>query len=642
MFEFVRTHTKLLQLLLLILILPSFVVFGIQGYSSFSEGRAQVVAKVDGQEIGQAEWDNAHRQQVERLRQQMPNIDAKLLDSDAARASTLENLVRERVMMAEAHRAHIDVPADRVVREIQNLPELARLKRPDGSFDVATYKAMLEAQGMTPAMFEERLRQDLRSQQVLRGITGSALTTPAVVGSALDALLQRREIRYARFDLKDYMSKVAPTDADIEAYYKAHEAEFKAPEAATIEYVVLSLDALKKDAAAPEKELRDYYDANIARYTSAEERRARHILVKADKDAAADVKQKAKARAEALLAEVRKNPGSFADVARKNSDDPGSAQQGGDLDFFGRGMMTKPFEDATFAMKPGEISNVIETDFGFHIIKLEATRGGEKKPFEEVRASIEEELRKQSAQKRWAETAQQFTDTVYEQSDSLQPAIDKFKLEKKAATVARAPAPGASGPLASPKLLEAVFAADSVRNKRNTNAIEVGTSQLAAARVTEHRPAHTRPLAEVKEQVRQRVQAEQAMALARKEGQALAAQLKQQTDTTLPQGAVVSRQKPEGLPRSVLDAVLRAPAAKLPVVVEAEAPGEAFVVARVDKVLPRETSPEEAAALQNQYAQVWTQAEAQAYYSALKNRFKVEIKGASAAAAQAGASAASQ
>lgn len=642
MFEFVRTHTKLLQLLLLILILPSFVVFGIQGYSSFNEGRAQVVAKVDGQDIGQAEWDNAHRQQVDRLRQQMPNIDAKLLDSEAARASTLENLVRERVMLAEALRSHIEVPAERVAREIQNMPELAQLKRPDGSFDVATYKAMLEAQGMTPAMFEQRLRQDLRSQQVLRGITASAIAPAAVVGTALDALLQRREIRYARFDAKGYLGKAVPTDADIEAYYKQHQADFRAQEEATIEYVVLSLDALKKGEAAPEKELRDYYEQNIARFTNAEERRARHILVKADKDAGADVKQKAKARAEALLADVRKSPDSFADVARKNSDDPGSAQQGGDLDFFGRGMMTKPFEDAVFAMKPGEISNVIETDFGFHIIKLEAARGGEKKPFEEVRASIEDELRKQSAQKRWAEAAQQFTDTVFEQSDSLQPVIEKFKLEKQIATVARTPAPGTSGPLSSAKLLEAVFSSDALANKRNTNAIEVATNQLASARVTEHRPAHTRPLAEVKELVRQRVQAEQAMALARKDGQALAAQLKQQPETTLPQGAVVSRSNPEGLPRTALDAVLRAPAGKLPTVVEAEVPGETFIVARVEKVLPRDTKPEEAAALQNQYTQVWAQAESQGYYRALKNRFKVEVKGAGAAAAAEAASAASR
>jgi peptidyl-prolyl cis-trans isomerase D len=635
MFEFVRTHTKLLQLLLLILILPSFVVFGIQGYSSFSEGEQKTVAKVDGQPITQAEWDAAHRQQVERVRRQYPNVDVKLLDSPAAHAETLEAVVRERVLLAAAQQAHLDMPAERVARELQSLPELAQLRRPDGSFDVAAYKAILEAQGMTPEIFEGRLAQDLKSQQVMRGITASVTASPAVVGSALDALLQRREIHYARFDLKDYLAKVSPSDADIESYYKKNEAAFRAPERATIEYVVLDIESLKKGEVAPEDQLREYYNANINRYTAAEDRRARHILIKADKDAAADVKQKAKTRAEALLAEVRKNPESFAEVARKNSDDPGSAAQGGDLDFFGRGAMTKPFEDAVFAMKVGEISNVIETDFGFHIIKLDATRGGDKKPFEAVRASIEEELRKQNAQKRWAEAAEQFTNTVYEQSDSLQPVIDKLKLDKRTATVARTPAPGASGPVASAKLLEAVFSSDAVNAKRNTNAVEVGTNQLASARVIEHRPAHTQPLAEVKERVRALVQVEQAMAQARKDGQAQIAKLRAQSDATLPESATVSRAKPEGLAREVLDAVLRAPTGKLPTYVDAEVPNEGFYVVRIDKVLPRDTPAEEATQLQNQYAQVWSLAESQAYYRALKSRLKVEVKGAAADAASA-------
>lgn len=635
MFEFVRSHTRLLQLLLLILILPSFIVFGIQGYSSFSEGRQQIVAKVDGQPINQAEWDAAHRLQAERIRRQLPNIDPKFLDSSAARAETLENVVRERVLATAAQQLRLDIAEARVLRELQSSPELAQFRRPDGSMDVAAYKAILEAQGMTPAIFEARLAQDLKAQQVLRGITGSVTTTPAVVASALDALLQRREIHYARFEVKDYLAKVSPSDADIEAYYKAHEADFRAPEQATIDYVVLDIETLKQREQAPEEALRKYYAENTARYTSAEDRRARHILIKADKDTPADAKQKAKARAEALLAEVRKNPESFAEVARKNSEDPGSAAQGGDLDFFGRGAMTKPFEDAAFAMKVGEISNVIETDFGFHIIKLEATRGGTTKPFEEVRAAIEDEYRKQSAQKRWAEAAEQFTNTVYEQSDSLQPVIDKLKLEKRSATVARTPAPGASGPLASPKLLESVFGNDAVRNKRNTDAVEVGPNQLASARVVEHRPAHTQPLAEVKERVRARVQAEQAMAQARKDAEALLAQLRSQGDTTLPQAATVSRARPEGLPRQALDAVLRASASKLPALVSAEVPEQVVVVARIEKVLPRETSAEENAQLQGQYAQVWAQAESQAYYQALKARLKVELKAPAASASAA-------
>ncbi|WP_284620075.1 SurA N-terminal domain-containing protein [Aquabacterium humicola] len=643
MFEFVRTHTKLLQLLLLILILPSFVVFGIQGYSSFSEGRGQTVAKVDGHGITQQEWDAAHQQQAERLRRQMPNVDPKMLDTAAMRSETLEQLVRERVMLGAAQRLHLDVSDEKVGRELQAMPELAQFRRPDGSFDVAMYKSILEAQGMTPQSFEARLAQDLRARQVMRGIADSVTASPAVVASALEPLLQRREIRYARFDLKDYIAKVTPSDADIEAYYKRNEAQFRAAESATIDYVVLDIEQLKKGVTVSEDDLRKYYDQNASRYMAAEERRARHILIKADKDAAADVKQKAKARAEALLAELRKNPDSFADVARKQSEDPGSATQGGDLDFFGRGAMTKPFEDAVYAMKVGEISNVVESDFGFHIIKLDATRGGEKKPFEQVRSAIEDEARKQAAQKKWVEAAEQFTNTVYEQADSLQPVIDKLKLEKRSAQVTRTPAPGATGALASAKLLEAVFGNDAVRNKRNTDAVEVGPNQLASARIVEHRPAHTQPLAEVKDRVRTQLQAEQAMALARKDGEARLAQLRKDGEGELPLTGTVSRARPDGLAGPALDAVLRADASKLPAFTGIEVPGEGYVVARIEKVLEREKLPEEGNRLQQQYAQVWAQAETQAYYRALKSRLKVEIKPSAAAhAAEAAASSASR
>jgi peptidyl-prolyl cis-trans isomerase D len=408
MFEFVRTHNRLLQLLLLILILPSFVVFGIQGYSRFTEGGNATVAKVDGQAITQAEWDAAHQRQVDRIRAQMPGADAKMFDTPAARAETLELLVRERVLQTAMVKQHLTVTDERLQRLFVTDPQFAQLRNADGSIN----KEILNAQGMTSEMFAARLRQDLSLQQVLGGITGSVVVPGKALDSALDALLQRREIRLARFEAKDYADKVSPSDADIEAFYKQHEAEFRAPEQAQIEYVVLDMAAIKRGITVPEDELRKYYAENASRYTVAEERRARHILITADKDAAPDVKQKAKAKAEALLAEVRKAPASFAEVAKKNSQDPGSAAKGGDLDFFGRGAMVKPFEDTVFAMKPGEISNVVETDFGYHVIQLDAVRGGDKKPFEAVRAQIEDEVRQQLAVKRWAEAAEQFTNTV--------------------------------------------------------------------------------------------------------------------------------------------------------------------------------------------------------------------------------------
>lgn len=636
MFDFVRTHTRLLQFLLLILILPSFVVFGIQGYSSFTEGGNATVAKVAGQKITQAEWDAAHQQQVQRVREQMPGVDAKLLDSPQARAETLDALLRERVLATAVGKLNLAVSDERLQRLFVTDPQFAQLRNADGSVN----KDLLAAQGMTSELFAARLRQDLSLQQVQGGITGSVLAAATPVSQALDALLQRREIRVARFDPKDYLARVSPSDAEIEAYYKAHEADFRAAEQASIEYVVLELAALKKGLSVSEDELRKYYEENASRYTAAEERRARHILIKADQGTAPDVKQKARARAEALLAEARKNPAGFAELAKKNSEDPGSAANGGDLDFFGRGAMVKPFEDAVFAMKPGEIANVVESDFGFHVIQLEAVRGGQKKPFDAVRASIDDEVRQQLAAKRWAEAAEQFSNTVYEQSDSLQPVIDKLKLEKRTATVQRSPAPGASGALASAKLLEAVFGNDAVKNKRNTDAVEVGPSQLAAARVLQHQPARTLPLAEVKDAVRQRLVASQAEALARKDGEARLAALKADPNSgSLSDAVTVSRAQPGALGRTALEAVLAADAGKLPAVVGVALPGQGYLVARIDKVLPRELKLEENQALQAQYAQAWGRAEADAYYQALSARYKVDkrVDPLAAAAAASGA-----
>lgn len=623
MFEFVRTHTKLLQFVLVLLIFPSFVFFGIQGYSRFGEGGTNTVAKVDGRNVTQAEWDQAHQRQVERMRQQMPTVDVKLFDNPAAKRETLEALVRERVLLAAAVHRNLLVGDERLQRQFVEDPQFAGLRNADGSVN----QAILAAQGLTSQDFVAQLRQELGMQQVLRGVSGSALPTPAVADLALDALLQRRQLALARFDAKSYAAKIQPGDAQIEAYYKAHESEFSAPEQASIEYVVLDLETIKKGIAVPDDEARKYYAENASRYTVAEERRARHILIAADKDAAADVKQKAKARAEALLAEARKSPASFADLAKKNSADAGSAAQGGDLDFSGRGgMVAKPLEDAVFAMKVGEIGELVTSEFGYHIVKLEAVRGGEKKPFESVRGEIDDEIRKQLAAKRWAEAAEQFTNTVYEQSDSLQPVIDKLKLDKRTASVRRQPAPGASGALASQKLLDAVFANDSVRNKRNTDAVEVGPNQLASARIVQHQPARTLPLAEVRDRVRERVIAVEAGNAARKDGEARLAQLKQSGQGELTEKLTVSRVESQNLPPRVLDAALKLDSAKLPGFVGVDLGETGYVVVKLEAVLSRQTPSDDNLRLRTQYAQSWTSAETRAYLDALKTRYKAEVK----------------
>jgi len=622
MFEFVRTHTKLLQFMLVLLIFPSFVFFGIQGYSRFMDGGAATVAKVDGRSITRAEWDQAHQRQVDRLRRQFPNIDVKLFDNAATRRETLDNLINERLLLAAANRERLTVGDERLRRIFLEDPQFAVFRNPDGTVN----QMMLQAQGMTSEMFVEQLRMELAMQQVLRGVSQSGVAPAGVANAALDALFQRRTIAYQRFDAKAYAAKATPSDADIEAYHKAHEAEFTAPEQATVDYVVLDLEALKKGITLSDKDLHDYYDQNKARYTVAEERRARHILIAVDKDAAADVKGKAKARAESLLAEARKSPASFAELAKKNSADTGSAAQGGDLDWSARGgMVSKALEDAVFALKPGEVGPLVESEFGYHVVKLEAVRGGETKSFDAVRAAIVDEVSRQQASKKWAEAAEQFTNTVYEQADSLQPVVDKLKLEKRSATVLRQPAPAASGPLASPKLLDAVFGNDNVRNKRNnTDAIEVGPNQLAAAHVTGYQPTRTLPLAEVRERVRERVVATRAAELARKDGEAKLAQLKAAPTTELPDKTTVSRQQRQDLPTTLVDAVLRADAGKLPASLGVDLGEAGYIVARIDAVLPRESLDEGPS--RAQYGQAWSGAETRAYLEALKQRYKAEVR----------------
>lgn len=634
MFEFVRAHTRKFFWLFVPLVIVSFIVVGIQGYDRLGESGNDTVARVDGQKLKRAEWDAEHRRQIEQARARMPGLDAKFFDSPEVRRETLEQLVRDRVLFAAAARAHLSVSDERLMRELQSIPELAALKRPDGSFDVAAYKVMVESQGRSAESFEAALRQDISLRQVTAGIADSGLPAGAAGRAALGALLQQRDAQVLRFDSKDQRAGLAPTDAELAAYHQAHENEFRTVEQARVEYVVLDAKDLEQSMVAPEAELRKFYDENVSRYTTAEERRASHILVAAPKDAPADQRAKAKAKAEQLLEQARKNPAGFADLAKKNSDDTLSAPQGGDLEFNGRGgFAAKPQEDAIFAMKVGEISNLVETEFGYHIIRLDAVRGGQKKPFEAVRGEIEAELKKQLAAKEFASAADQFGNIVNAQSDSLAPVADKLKLKVQSATVQRTPAPGTTGPLASAKLLEAVFSNDTLRNKLNTEAIEVGANQLAAARVVEHLPSRVQPLAEVQAQVRERVVAEQAAERARKAGQARLAELqKADTASGLPPMQTLSRSNPQGQPRELVDAVLRADADKLPQWVGVDLGLAGYALARVAAVKPPAADSPEVAQLLPRVAQAWAAAEAQAYYKALERRFKVSIDSAAVAA----------
>ncbi len=629
MFEFIRKHTRIVMFVLFLLIIPSFVLFGIDGYNRNRQDNV-VVAKVDGKDITQAQWDAAHQSEVARIQQSRPNIDARFFDSPAIKYTVLEGLIRERVLAAAAEKSHLTTSDARLIRTLQQDPAIASLVGADGKLDVERYRQLAAAQNMTPEMLEARLRSDISVRQVLGGIGASGIASASQAGVTLNAYFERREIQMAQFKPADFASKVVISQADIDKYYAEHAAQYQAPEEANIEYVLLDVEAIQKSIVLNEADMKTYYEQNVASLSgSNEERRASHILITSPStDSAAD-RAKAKAKAEELLAQVRKAPDSFADVAKKNSQDPGSAARGGDLDYFARGAMVPAFEKTVFAMKKGEISNVVETDFGYHIIKLVDVRGAKTLSYEEVKPKIEAALRKQEAQKKFAEIAESFTNGVYEQPDSLKPIADKLKLDiRTASKLTRTPAPGAQGPLANSKFLDAIFAPDSISQKRNTVAIETAPSQLISGRVVSYAPARTLPLDEVKDQVRKSLTDVRAAELARKEGEAkLAAWKANPQSASLPAAMTVSRdQEANKLPDNILGAVLRVDPSSLPGFTGVDLGSEGYAVVKVNKIVPTKEDATLLAHSRDQYTQGFTGAEAQAYYEMLKQRFKVQIK----------------
>ncbi|MDW3683561.1 SurA N-terminal domain-containing protein [Cupriavidus sp. CV2] len=631
MLDFVRNNRRLMLLLLLVLVFPSFVFFGVESYSRFMDS-SHDLAKVDGRAITAQEVDNVVRDQSERMRQMLgTNYDPRQFEGAQARQQVLDQLIMQRVVADEVAKKHLTVSNERLLETISSIPAIAQLpKKKDGTIDDKAYIDLLAQQGMTPEQFDARMRFDLATQQLGTSVGATAFVPKALLDRLIAIRDQLRDVQALQVKPADFAAKVTPDDAALKAYYESHKAQFSVPEQAKVEYLVLSADALAASTPVTPEELKSYYDSNIARFRTDEQRRASHILIGSPKEAPAAERQAAKEKATKLLEDLRKHPETFADVARKQSQDPGSAEKGGDLGFMGRGALVKPFEDAMYALKDGQISDVVETDYGYHIIKLTGIKPAETKPLEQVRTELEVELRKQLAAKKYAELADAFGNSVYEQSDSLKPAADKFKLTIQSAdNVIRQPNPalGAQNPLNNEKLLKALFSDESVKNKRNTEAVQVGPTTLVAARIVDYRPATVRKFEDVQAKVREGYIAQQAAELAAKAGAERLEALKKSGGAE-GFGAVVtvSRAKADGLPPKAVETVMRADTAKLPAYVGVDLGADGYAIYRIGKV----SQPAQADAAQRQgeaqqLGQMVGQSQLEAFYESLKDRAKVKL-----------------
>lgn len=623
MFDFVHKNKKMMQLMLAIIVLP-FAFFGIDSY--FQKGSGDdAVATVGDYRVSQAEFAMALRERQDMLqRMSGGRVDPAMLDSTELRLSVIDNLVQQRLLMDRAVRAGL-VVTDRQVQDIVGNVEAFR---ENGKFSYARYEELLKGQGMTPPIFEQRMRQDLLVDHVTHGYIASAFVSRAEAALLQRISDQQREISHFVLSAERYVPQVKLEADAAKKYYDGHQEEFRVPEQVRIEFVTLSADSLLAQMQPAAAEVRKAYDENMKRFEVKESRQASHILITPDAGGGADAKKKAKARADGLYAQLKKNPKDFAELAKKYSQDPGSATKGGDLGFFERGAMVKPFDDAVFAMKAGEISAPVESEFGYHIIRLTAVRGGKGKTFEEARPEIETELKKQMAGRKFAELAEAFSNTLFEQSDSLKAAADLVKaVPQKSGWMVRNG--GDNTTLGNQKLLQAVFSEDVLKNKRNTEAIEVAPGVLLGGRIIEHKPATIQPFDQVSGALVKKLTLQQAGQLAAQEGRAKLEALKQGKAAEVAWSAplLAGRGDPKGIPVEVLRQAFKTDVSKLPAYAGAEAPGGGYTLVRISKV---QESTENAKDKQNTIAQtlrqVAGQAELAAYLASLKQKSEVKIR----------------
>lgn len=623
MLEAIRNRAQgwLAKLILALITIP-FALWGIDAYFS-SGGGSEKLAEVGDSGVTREEFTRTLRDQADRLRQELgPNFDPAMTDSAEFRSRVLQAMAEEEAMLQEARAAGLQVSDEQIAAILQQLPPFQE----DGKFSPERYKRVLAQRGYTPAYFEYQLRRDIMLEILRQPVTAGAMVSTVSAELVTKIAGQRREVSWHEIKPAAVAAQVNVTDKDIQAYFDAHKPEYMEPEMVRVEYAVLSLEQLAKAIQPSDKEMQDYYAANVDKLGPPEERSASHILIAAAQDDA-DARKQAKAKAESLFAALQKAPGNFADTARRESQDPGSAAKGGSLGRFARGMMVKPFEDAVFAMKPGEM-RMAETEFGFHIIRLDGIHASTPS-FASVRAQIEDELRRQRAQKQYAEAAEQFSNIVYEQAASLKPAADALKLTVHTSDwMSRQGLP--AEPFNSGKVLDAVFSADAIKSRQNIEPIETGRNTMVALRVIDHRPARQKPVAEVSATIRAQLVAEQTASLVTKQGQARIAELQQGKE---PAGLdwtpfrQISRQQPEGFDGKAVQAIMRADAGKLPAYVGVAMPDGSYRIVRVTRVIEGSADdPMLRAAVDNGLRQAYARTDAIAQLNLAKTAQKIEIK----------------
>ena len=624
MFDLVNRKKRVVQVILGLAVLP-FLFWGVESYRDGSEG---FVAIVEGEEISRREYEQALRDHHERMRAMLgANFDSAMLDTFEVKNSVLERLIQQRLLQHEAMNNGFTVLDSQLVKTIREVPAFQR----DNKFSKQQYEDLLRAQGLTPVIFESRVRQELLLQQLLDGYSEIVFAPKTVVEKVRYLSEVQREISQSRIAPEQFLPAMTPEDAEVDNYYEQHQTDFTLPERAKIEYLVLSLEAVANHETVNDDAISHYFQEHQEEFIQPEERKASHILISVAADAPDDERQAVIAKAEKVLEQVRQDPDQFAEIAKEHSDDPGSATQGGDLGYFGRGVMVKSFEDKIFSMQPNEISDLVETDFGFHIIKLTDIKQEIRPSLADVREQIEKKLKLEAVSNVFGEIAEDFSNMVYEQGESLQLAAEKFELTiQKSDWITRNSAQPSI--LSNERLLSAVFSEDSVANRRNTEAIEVQPDTFVAARIVEYKPATKQSLELVKDQIVEKLKKQMAEKKAIEEGQAMLARLQRVEDldnVVWSEPQLISYLQSRGLDIETMRVISRTETRDFPAYTGAIDPKGGFNLIRISKVVApdlEEKDKDKSEIFTKQLQQMIAQEEIASYLTAIRKRYDVKIK----------------
>lgn len=611
-------QTKAAKIILALILVP-FALFGIDSYLN-QAGNNLSIAKVNGYKIALPEYNRAIENVRNRIMSEGKKVDPAMFDSFEFKESVIDGLITKQLLNNDIKKSRFRITDQQLSQYIIGMPEFQK----DGKFSQEIYDKVLQNNQLTPKKFEESIRNDLLIQQVRDGLQKLTFIPPNNLAETLKATSQQREISIAEFKTKEYMTKANIAEKDMQAFYDQNKSKFLAPEQVKAEFVVFSLANILPTINVTEDEIKSFYKANADKYQNQQQREASHILIAASKNAPPAEKAKAKAKAEDVLNQVRKNPKQFEELATKYSQDPESAKKGGDLGSFGRGMMVKPFDDAVFSMKVNEISNIVESDFGYHIIKLTKiiVEGG---GFDAMRPQIKAELIYQKGQEKFAALAEEFSNKVYEQSSSLDAVSKRFNLPiQKTDWISRK---DSDKFFKNEALMSALYSKESIKDHRNTEAIEVTPNNLISARVVDYKAQSTKPFADVKKNIEDYLKFESAKKMVASEGEAA---LKSLTDASRKidwqPATLVDRKNTKGLSDAVVNHAYKMPTDKLPSYSGFIDGNNGYVIVKVNKVsFPNDSNEENKQAFASDYSEALSAEYLSAYLKGLKAKASVSV-----------------